>query len=113
MKDGNRHINYENVKVLATTTQYQHKLIQESLKIMKNSNNFKRENGYKFNIWETSVRDRQRNPSAETDTTQRMITVTNQQSEEEISYITPVFRNLTNKPENLTVLSIVMNCKVL
>ncbi|KAJ8947725.1 hypothetical protein NQ318_017986 [Aromia moschata] len=48
----NHKIDYENVRVLDKTTRYYPRIIRESLEIMKNNNNFNKEDGYRLsNTW--------------------------------------------------------------
>ncbi|KAJ8958231.1 hypothetical protein NQ318_017373 [Aromia moschata] len=44
----NHKIDYENIRVLNKTTRYYPRIIRESLEIIKNNNNFNREDGYRL-----------------------------------------------------------------
>ncbi|KAJ8937788.1 hypothetical protein NQ318_012268 [Aromia moschata] len=47
----------ENIRVLDKTTRYYPRIIRESLEIMKNNNNFNREDGYRLsNTWRLAIR---------------------------------------------------------
>ncbi|KAJ8938837.1 hypothetical protein NQ318_019012 [Aromia moschata] len=52
----NHKIDYENIRVLDKTTRYYPRIIRESLEIMKNNNNFNREDGYRLsNTWRLAI----------------------------------------------------------
>ncbi|KAJ8937123.1 hypothetical protein NQ318_012981 [Aromia moschata] len=52
----NHKIDYENIRVLDKTTIYYPRIIRESLEIMKNNNNFNREDGYRLsNTWRLAI----------------------------------------------------------
>ncbi|KAJ8937150.1 hypothetical protein NQ318_006350 [Aromia moschata] len=52
----NHKIDYENIRVLDKTTRYYPRIITESLEIMKNKNNFNREDGYRLsNTWRLGI----------------------------------------------------------
>lgn len=71
------HINYEIVKFLASTTQYNQRLVREPLKIMKSRSNFNWDDRYKLsNTGRIILRDRRSNHNTETDTAQRTVMVT-------------------------------------
>ncbi|KAJ8963458.1 hypothetical protein NQ318_018940 [Aromia moschata] len=52
----NHKIDYENIRALDKTTRYYPRIIRESLEIMKNNNNFNREDGYRLsNTWRLAI----------------------------------------------------------
>ncbi|KAJ8948280.1 hypothetical protein NQ318_020765 [Aromia moschata] len=52
----NHKIDYEDIRVLDKTTRYYPRIIRESLEIMKNNNNFNREDGYRLsNTWRLAI----------------------------------------------------------
>ncbi|KAJ8937075.1 hypothetical protein NQ318_009845 [Aromia moschata] len=52
----NHKIDYENIRVLDKTTRFYPRIIRESLEIMKNNNNFNREDGYRLsNPWRLAI----------------------------------------------------------
>ncbi|KAJ8959364.1 hypothetical protein NQ318_022050 [Aromia moschata] len=52
----NHKIDYGNIRVLDKTTRYYPRIIRESLEIMKNNNNFNREDGYRLsNTWRLAI----------------------------------------------------------
>lgn len=58
-QDGQHRINFEEVKILSRTENYYPRVIRESLEIMKNDNNFNREDGYRLsNTWKLTLHER-------------------------------------------------------
>ncbi|KAJ8961560.1 hypothetical protein NQ318_014812 [Aromia moschata] len=52
----NHKIDYENIRVVDKTTRYYPRIIRESQEIMKNNNNFNREDGYRLSLtWRLAI----------------------------------------------------------
>ena len=98
-------ITYSDVKVIARASHYYPRIIRESIEIMKNTNNFNREDGYRIsNTWKLALRNHHTPSDAthriETVMDQQNGTVTDQQSGTGMGYITRSKRRQHQSLEN-------------
>lgn len=63
-ENGQHIINFQEVEILSRTENYYPRVIRESLEIMKNGNNFNREDGYRLsNTWKLTLHQKKTNTS--------------------------------------------------